>query len=397
MADGDFTFTLCDPCHCLDLGSKDLARIECIKVILDLAAEINKFVCRNRVGNIILEMVAGGVISHSRVGYILPETRMNLTYLVVDAALSQREVIGMLQTEPSFIRYMATRTPADRRKINAFFDKCTRQTWEKLKMVKELTGYFHGAQSLCSAENTPLSCYVLVVRALWNGICNSCHKEEFDAVLGEGAGEAVKEIIGIRVNLDGEPIPGSKVGFIDTFHIWCFICDPYSHDWRNTFKIEGEGGLRCHAKNMIAHFVPNNTPEDKEDRKNLLQEFEVSHQNLARCIYLATAMAKTYTLLSLVYPRSSGPTLDDGLIFGMMPSLLLLMWVILRRQIGHSMSLRFMSGSRITSIYRDASDSLTSTIPTLTCTAVLSGIFSQCAQRDLLMWSVLPNHSRTIC
>jgi hypothetical protein len=156
MADGDFPFTLRDPCHCLDLGSKDLARIEYIKVVLDLAAEINKFVRRNRVGNIILEMVAGGVISHSRVGYILPETRMNLTYLVVNAALSQREVIGMLQTEPSFIRYMATRTPADRRKINAFFDKCTHQTWEKLKVVKELTGHFRGAHSLFCREHTSL-------------------------------------------------------------------------------------------------------------------------------------------------------------------------------------------------------------------------------------------------
>ena len=151
------------------------------------------------------------------------------------------------------------------------------------------------------------------------------------------------------------------------------------------------------CKKYDCPFCPKQHTGGQRGPKNLLQEFEVSHQNLARCTYFATAMAKTYTLLSLVYPRSSGPTLDDGLIFGMMPSLLLLMWVILRRQIGRSMSLRFMSGSRITSIYRDASDSLTSTIPTLTCTAVLSGLFSQCAQRDLLMWSVSPNHSRTIC
>lgn len=67
MSDGDFPFTLRDPVHCLDLGSKDLVKVICIKLVLGIASDINKFVMGNRVANIIREMVAGGTLSYSRV------------------------------------------------------------------------------------------------------------------------------------------------------------------------------------------------------------------------------------------------------------------------------------------------------------------------------------------
>ena len=67
-----------------------------------------------------------------------------------------------------------------------------------------------------------------------------------------------------------------KVGLLDPFHIWCFLVDPYSWEWRNIFKIEGEGGLRVHAKKMIAHFVTPREYNYLETRASILAEFEVS-------------------------------------------------------------------------------------------------------------------------
>ena len=55
------------------------------------------------------------------------------------------------------------------------------------------------------------------------------------------------------------------------------VISPFSWEWRNIFKIEGQGGLRYHVKSMIAHFVPGtgNSDEDKQSHLSLQREFEV--------------------------------------------------------------------------------------------------------------------------
>ena len=95
-----------------------------------------------------------------------------------------------------------------------------------------------------------------MVKALQNSIVWVVEGDTFDLNLGAGARKEVMEVLGVRFNLDGSPVPGRKVGFLDEFHIWCFMVDPYSDEWCNSFKFANEGGLWTLATNMIAHFVP---------------------------------------------------------------------------------------------------------------------------------------------
>ena len=100
--------------------------------------------------------------------------------------------------------------------------------------------------------------------------------EDFDNVLGDGAAEEVMQVLGPRFNMDGGPIPGRKVGLMDLYQLWCFICDPFSHRFRNMFRFECEGGLHHLTTLMIAHFVPATSEEGYEiTRKAVRDDFEV--------------------------------------------------------------------------------------------------------------------------
>ena len=147
--------------------------------------------------------------------------------------------------------------------------------WERLKTVILLTKHFSVAHLICSREKMPLSCFPLVVKALQNSIVRVVEGDNFDLNLGAGAGKEVMEVLGVRFNLDGSPVPGRKVGFLDEFHIWCFMVDPYSDEWRNSFKFANEGGLRALATNMIAHFVPADEEDAEKTCRDLRNEFEV--------------------------------------------------------------------------------------------------------------------------
>ena len=125
-------------------------------------------------------------------------------------------------------------------------------------------------------KKTPLSCFPLVVQALKNELLEILDDEDFDFVLGDGAADEVKGMFLTRFNMDGRSTPGQKVELLDPFHIWAFICDPFSSDWRNHFNIEGEGGVMYHANQMVDHFVPQSMEGYEEIREALVGEFEVS-------------------------------------------------------------------------------------------------------------------------
>jgi hypothetical protein len=38
--------------------------------------------------------------------------------------------------------------------------------------------------------------------------------------------------------MDGAKPPGSKVGLIDEYHMWCFLMDPFNYEWRITYGID---------------------------------------------------------------------------------------------------------------------------------------------------------------
>jgi hypothetical protein len=75
--------------------------------------------------------------------------------------------------------------------------------------------------------------------------------------------------------MDGAKPPGSKVGLIDEYHIWCFLMDPINCKWCIAYVIDGNM-IRTYAKNMIAHFVPADRTRRTETMcSGLLFEFEV--------------------------------------------------------------------------------------------------------------------------
>ena len=126
---------------------------------------------------------------------------------------------------------------------------------------------------------------MLVVQALKNELLLVLISDGFDETLGEGAAQQVMDMLGVRFNMDGLPPPGAKVGFRDSFHIWCFLCDPTNWEWRNILKLEGQGGLMFHATSMINHFVPESEESFEATHADLLKEFEV------RCVMLILSYA----------------------------------------------------------------------------------------------------------
>jgi hypothetical protein len=85
----------------------------------------------------------------------------------------------------------------------------------------------------------------------------------------------ITNIIDCGFNMDGAKPPGSKVGLIDEYHIWCFLLDPFNYEWRITYVIDGNV-IRTFAKNMIPNFLPaDGTRRTETICSDLLSEFEV--------------------------------------------------------------------------------------------------------------------------
>ena len=181
--------------------------------------------------------------------------------------------MGQLPNEQRFVDYKRSRTKKGKETIDKFFDMCNHQHWLRMEVVLSVTKCFRDAHKLCSGEKTPLSCYVLVVQALKNEVWARLDDEEFDLVLGDGAAQQVKDMLRPRFNMDGsEPDGTQKVGLLDKFHLWCFIVDPFSCEWRATFFMEGAQGRRVIFKEMIEHFVGVGVTHD-----SLLEELEVCY------------------------------------------------------------------------------------------------------------------------
>jgi hypothetical protein len=110
-----------------------------------------------------------------------------------------------------------------------------------MQMLIDLTKVFHDAHKLCSCQDAPLSCYILIVQGIKNSVnCISNGDDgKFDRVLGAGSAKEIADVIDCCYNMDGAKPSGSNVGLFDEYHIWCFLMDPFSYEWRITFAING--------------------------------------------------------------------------------------------------------------------------------------------------------------
>ena len=80
-----------------------------------------------------------------------------------------------------------------------------------------------------------------------------------------------------RFNMNGEDPTGRKVGLLDRHHLMAFLCDPFCHEWRSTFKLQTP--LAKLMKEMINIYVPLDADGTETLRQRVLAEFKVSFFN----------------------------------------------------------------------------------------------------------------------
>ena len=101
--------------------------------------------------------------------------------------------------------------------------------------------------------------------------------------MGVGATDEVMGVLGPCFNLDGAPISEQKVGLMDEYQLWCYVCDPFASTFRNKFVFENEGGLFQLTTDMISHFVPESEDGYESTRVKVREDFEVSHLLIYYC------------------------------------------------------------------------------------------------------------------
>ena len=143
-------------------------------------------------------------------------------------------------------------------------------------LTERLTCHFKLVHNLCSQEDFPLSAYPLLVQGLRNDI-NRGFTKDIDDVLGEGSRKEVISMIRERFNMNGEDPTGRKVGLLDRHHLMAFLCDPFCHEWRSTFKLQTP--LAKLTKEMINIYVPLDANGTETPRQRVLAEFKVSFFN----------------------------------------------------------------------------------------------------------------------
>jgi len=199
-----------DPCHCLDLGSKDMAGTNIVKSILMESAEVYHFCIRSRMDGIHRESIAFNELEDSGTVKNVVETRMNLIHIHLTDARKQSAFMASLSTNPKYIKYYKDRTSKQKAEIDVILDNFGPSRWRRMEAVYAVTVHFEQAHKLCSREDDPLSCYVLIVQALYNGVKKAITYEncKFDRVLGEGAAQQIEDVLMVRFKMNGQSPPG---------------------------------------------------------------------------------------------------------------------------------------------------------------------------------------------
>jgi hypothetical protein len=149
---------------------------------------------------------------------------MNLNYIHLSSALAQSTFIASLPTNDSYKKYYGERTSAKKQELDTILQNCSHGHWQRMLMLIDLTKVFFDVHKLCSHQDAPLSCYILIVQGIKNTVDQIINGEDgkFDWVLGPGSAKEIADVIDCRFNMDGAKPPGSMVGLIHEYHIWCF-------------------------------------------------------------------------------------------------------------------------------------------------------------------------------
>jgi hypothetical protein len=173
---GDATLPLCNPAHCIDLLSKDLAKSSVVCTVLAEAKEVFDFFRTNRIDNIRKDAIDAGNIPPSIVAPNVCETCMNLTYIHLKNALAQSTFITSLPTNDSYKKYYGERSNARKQEFDAVLQNCNHGRWQHtMLMLIDLAMVFHDAHKLFSCQDAPLSSYILIVHGHQDH-CGSHHQ-----------------------------------------------------------------------------------------------------------------------------------------------------------------------------------------------------------------------------
>lgn len=298
-----------DPAHCGDLISKDLAGLNFMKPILAELKEVYDFVKTDRIDSMRVKANTNQVLG---AGERCPtatnkvDTRMNLVHDYATNIRKQASFLVWLPTSEDYRKYLAERNQRDRDKITSILSRCTPDRWSKIDyLTSTLTVHVKRFHKLCCMGNVPLSAYILLCQALRNAINKHLLEDpaKFDQLFGQGAKQ---ELINAscRFNMDGSaPVGTRKVGLVDKFHIWAFLCDPYNFKFRAKFKIEGI--LNLHVKEMINFYVPRDSDGSERTRLAVRTDFDVSVKVDMICLVhlqylMLTLFIRTSILCSLM-------------------------------------------------------------------------------------------------
>ena len=250
-----------------------------VKSVMAEAKEVRDFVKTDHIDSIRLEMARDGELDETWTPIKMCDTRMNLVCDFIKAARKQHDFLMLLRGNAQFQVYYRERSDKEKNRIDEILCRCMdRKRWERMDIVVDsLASHFKAVHKLCCREDFPLSAYPLLVQALRNQINAGLNadKNEFNVVLGEGSRKEVVYMIRDRFNMDGRDPSGRKVGLLDRFHYWCFMVDPFNHEWRSTFKLEPSFAEL--EKEMVEAYVPLDEDGSTETRDRILKDFQVSY------------------------------------------------------------------------------------------------------------------------
>ena len=222
----------------------------------------------------------------------------------------------LLSGNPKFQVYLAERTETEKARILADLSRLKQQSfWDRIDKMTSFTETFVLVHKILSKANVPISVYPLLIQALRNDI-NRILRDDFDAVLWEGARVEVVNMIKERCNADGHDSSGRKVNLLDRHQLMAFLVDPKSRRWRGIFNL---GTNKAALTNeMIKLYIPLDNDGSNSTRQRMLQEFLVSHCNISFQHNIFISIHKILTVFPLSFTfhciRNLTPSRENTLI-----------------------------------------------------------------------------------
>ena len=278
----NFSLPICtrDPLHCLDLLSKEMAKCEFVREVLEDTKQIVDFLKKDRVDSIRREEIDAGHLTELVTPKKMVENRMITVHLHLESVRRQAEFMASLRSNPKFLKFYNTRRRGDQKEIDQMFRKCHLLIFQSCDVLLTFSIHFAEAHKLCSREDSPLSAWFLIIQALRNGLNSAIQADDglFDRVLGNGSAQEIMDLLGPRFNMDGKKPAGQRVGLIDDYHLWAHLVDPHVGEWRA--RVILPRSVREIAKDMIDFFIPPDEDGGSTNREAMMKEFEVSQLHL---------------------------------------------------------------------------------------------------------------------